>query len=96
MSKLKIAYKNLDRFNEDFLRLLKYCEIFIDNDKDQSKAVVSNFQEEIYYLHNGEIPQNGPEIVFKTFLRDSLKVRFGSYMLLFKPASLLGSFTVKV
>ncbi|PHS53533.1 MAG: ATP phosphoribosyltransferase [Lutibacter sp.] len=57
MSKIKIAIQKSGRLNEDSLKLLKDCGIYIDNGKDQLKASASNFPLEVLYLRNGDIPQ---------------------------------------
>ena len=57
MSKLKIAIQKSGRLNQDSLKLLKDCGISIDNGKDQLKVTAPNFQLEILYLRNADIPQ---------------------------------------
>jgi len=57
MSKLKIAVQKSGRLNEDSMKLLKDIGISIDNGKDQLKASAQNFQLEVFYLRNGDIPQ---------------------------------------
>ncbi|MFD0964056.1 ATP phosphoribosyltransferase [Pseudofulvibacter geojedonensis] len=57
MSKLRIAIQKSGRLNQDSLKILKDCGISIDNGKDQLKAQASNFDLEVYYLRNGDIPQ---------------------------------------
>ncbi|MBC8754950.1 ATP phosphoribosyltransferase [Kordia sp. YSTF-M3] len=57
MNKLKIAIQKSGRLNEDSLKLLKDCGIYIDNGKDQLKAAARNFPLEVFYLRNGDIPQ---------------------------------------
>ena len=53
----RIAIQKSGRLNEDSLRLLKDCGIFIDNGKDQLKASARNFPMEVFFLRNGDIPQ---------------------------------------
>lgn len=55
--KLKIAIQKSGRLHDESLALLKGCGIYIDNGRDQLKAMASNFPLEIYYLRNGDIPQ---------------------------------------
>lgn len=55
--KLKIAVQKKGRLNEDSIKLLKDCGIYIDNGKDQLKATAGNFPLEILYLRNPDIPQ---------------------------------------
>lgn len=57
MSKLRIAIQKSGRLNQDSLQILKDCGIAIDNGKDQLKAEAFNFDLEVYYLRNGDIPQ---------------------------------------
>lgn len=57
MQKIKIAIQKSGRLNEDSLSLLKDCGISIDNGKDQLKAAARNFNLEVFYLRNGDIPQ---------------------------------------
>ncbi|MGL5681531.1 MAG: ATP phosphoribosyltransferase [Marinifilaceae bacterium] len=57
MTRLKIAIQKSGRLNEDSLKLLKECGISIDNGKDQLKALASNFDMEVLYLRNADIPQ---------------------------------------
>ncbi len=54
---IRIAIQKSGRLNEDSLRLLKDCGIFIDNGKDQLKASARNFPMEVFFLRNGDIPQ---------------------------------------
>ena len=54
---IRIAIQKSGRINEDSLRLLKDCGIFIDNGKDQLKASARNFPMEVFFLRNGDIPQ---------------------------------------
>ncbi len=57
MSKLKIAIQKSGRLNEDSLKLLKDCGIYVNNGKDQLKVSVANFPVELLYLRNSDIPQ---------------------------------------
>ena len=57
MDNLKIAIQKSGRLNEDSLRLLKECGISINNGKDQLLAQASNFNLEVLYLRNDDIPQ---------------------------------------
>ncbi len=57
MSKLKIAIQKQGRLNEDSLKLLKSCGIYINNGKDQLKVSATNFPIELLYLRNSDIPQ---------------------------------------
>jgi ATP phosphoribosyltransferase len=57
MSKLKIAVQKSGRLNENSLKLLKDCGIYIENGKDQLKAQATNFPVEILFLRNSDIPQ---------------------------------------
>lgn len=57
MTNLKIAVQKSGRLNEDSLTLLKECGISISNGKDQLMAQASNFQMEVLYLRNSDIPQ---------------------------------------
>jgi ATP phosphoribosyltransferase len=55
--RIKIAIQKSGRLNEDSLALLKDCGISIDNGKDQLKVLARNFNLEVFYLRNGDIPQ---------------------------------------
>ncbi|MEM6720986.1 MAG: ATP phosphoribosyltransferase [Bacteroidota bacterium] len=57
MKKLRIAIQKSGRLNEDSLKILKDCGISIDNGKDQLKASARNYDLEVFYLRNGDIPQ---------------------------------------
>lgn len=57
MTNLKIAIQKSGRLNEDSLTLLKECGISVNNGKDQLMAQASNFQLEVLYLRNSDIPQ---------------------------------------
>lgn len=56
-TKIKIAVQKSGRLNEDSLKLLKDAGVSIDNGKDQLKASARNFDLEVFYLRNGDIPQ---------------------------------------
>jgi ATP phosphoribosyltransferase len=56
-TKIKIAVQKSGRLNEDSLKLLKDAGISIDNGKDQLKASARNYDLEVFYLRNGDIPQ---------------------------------------
>ena len=55
--KLKIAIQKSGRLNEQSLKLLKDCGIYIDNGRDQLKVSATNFPMEVLFLRNGDIPQ---------------------------------------
>jgi ATP phosphoribosyltransferase len=57
MDKLRIAIQKSGRLNEDSVKLLKDCGIFIDNGKEQLKASAANFPLDVLYLRNDDIPQ---------------------------------------
>lgn len=57
MSTLKLAIQKSGRLNEDSLKILKDCGIFIENGNDQLKALASNFPLEVLFLRNADIPQ---------------------------------------
>ncbi|MCZ4694545.1 ATP phosphoribosyltransferase [Ancylomarina euxinus] len=56
-TRLKIAIQKSGRLQEDSLRILKECGIYIDNGKDQLKARAQNFPLEVLYLRNSDIPE---------------------------------------
>lgn len=56
-NRLKIAIQKSGRLHDDSIVLLKACGISIDNGKDQLKAMARNFDLEVFYLRNGDIPQ---------------------------------------
>lgn len=56
-TKIRIAVQKSGRLYEDSLKLLKDAGISIDNGKDQLKAEARNFDLEVMYLRNGDIPQ---------------------------------------
>ena len=57
MTNLKIAVQKSGRCSEDSLTLLKECGISLNVGKDQLIAQASNFQLEVLYLRNSDIPQ---------------------------------------
>lgn len=57
MNKLRIAIQKSGRLNEDCLRLIKECDIAIDNGTDQLKVTARNFPLEVFFLRNSDIPQ---------------------------------------
>jgi ATP phosphoribosyltransferase len=57
MNRLKIAIQKSGRLNEDSLKLLKECGINIDNGIDQLKVAASNFDMDVFFLRNTDIPQ---------------------------------------
>lgn len=57
MTNLKIAVQKSGRLSEDSLTLLKECGISLNVGKDQLIAQASNFQLEVLYLRNSDIPQ---------------------------------------
>ena len=56
MEKVKIAVQKSGRLYDDSLALLKECGIAINNGKEQLIAQASNFQLEVLYLRNSDIP----------------------------------------
>jgi ATP phosphoribosyltransferase len=54
---IRLALQKSGRLNQDSLKLLKDCGIFIDNGKDQLKASAHNFPMEVFFLRNGDIPK---------------------------------------
>lgn len=54
---LRIAVQKSGRLLEDSLDLLKECGIKIDNGRGQLKAPARNFNAEVLYLRNSDIPQ---------------------------------------
>ncbi len=56
-TRLKIAIQKSGRLQEDSLKILKDCGIYIDNGKDQLKTQAQNFPLEVLYLRNSDIPQ---------------------------------------
>ena len=57
MNRLKIAIQKSGRLNEDSLKLLKDCDVDVNNGRGQLKFVSENFPAEILYLRNSDIPQ---------------------------------------
>lgn len=57
MERLKIAIQKSGRLHEDSIRILNECGIAIDNGKDQLKASARNFDLEVFYLRNSDIPK---------------------------------------
>lgn len=57
MELLKIAIQKSGRLHDDSIRLLSECGIPIDNGKDQLRARARNFELEVFYLRNSDIPQ---------------------------------------
>ena len=58
MEKLRVAVQKSGRLHDDSLKLIKDAGISIDKGKEQLKAVSGNFPLEIFYLRNGDIPQD--------------------------------------
>jgi ATP phosphoribosyltransferase len=54
---IRLALQKSGRLNQDSLKLLKDCGIFIDNGKEQLKASAHNFPMEVFFLRNGDIPK---------------------------------------
>ena len=54
---LKVAIQKSGRLQLDSLKILKDCDITLDNSKDQLKAEASNFPLEAFFLRNSDIPQ---------------------------------------
>ena len=54
---IKIAIQKSGRLYDESLELLKECGLSIDNSKDQLKASVRNFEAEILFLRNSDIPE---------------------------------------
>ena len=76
---IRIAIQKSGRLNEDSLRLLKDCGIFIDNGKDQLKASARNFPMEVFFLRNGDIPQYMRDgVVDITILGENLLIEKGN------------------
>lgn len=55
--KLKIAIQKSGRLNEDSLKLLRECGIFINNGMNKLKAEAEHFPLEILFLRDDDIPQ---------------------------------------
>ena len=56
-NKLKIAVQKSGRLNEDTMKLLKECGLDIQNGKNQLKISVENFDAEILFLRDDDIPE---------------------------------------
>jgi ATP phosphoribosyltransferase len=54
---LKIAIQKSGRLYDDSIRLLKDCGLKVDNGKDQLKASVRNYEAEVLFLRNSDIPK---------------------------------------
>ncbi len=54
---LRIAVQKSGRLLDESIELLKECGIRIDNGRDQLKAPARNFNAEVLYLRNSDIPQ---------------------------------------
>ena len=54
---LRIAVQKSGRLLDESIQLLKECGIKIDNGRDQLKAPARNFNAEVLYLRNSDIPQ---------------------------------------
>ncbi|PPK85140.1 ATP phosphoribosyltransferase [Neolewinella xylanilytica] len=54
---LRIAVQKSGRLLDESIDLLKECGIKIDNGRDQLKAPARNFNAEVLYLRNSDIPQ---------------------------------------
>lgn len=54
---IKIAVQKSGRLYEDSLRLLKDCGLSVDDGLDQLKAQVRNFDAEVLFLRNSDIPK---------------------------------------
>ena len=54
---LRIAVQKSGRLLDESIELLKECGIKIDNGRDQLKAPARNFNAEVLYLRNSDIPQ---------------------------------------
>lgn len=57
MANLKIAIQKSGRLNDESHALLRECGISINNGKDQLMAQSPNFDLEVLYLRNSDIPQ---------------------------------------
>ena len=56
-NKLRIAIQKSGRLNEDSLKLIKDCGIYMDTGNDQLKVTARNFALEVFFLRNADIPQ---------------------------------------
>ena len=54
---IKLAIQKSGRLNEDSLRLLNDCGIFVKNGHNHLKSVAENFPLEVYFLRDDDIPQ---------------------------------------
>ena len=54
---IKIAIQKSGRLYDESIKLLKDCGLRVDNGKDQLKASVRNYDAEILFLRNSDIPQ---------------------------------------
>ncbi len=54
---IRLAVQKSGRLYKDSLELLNNCGISIDNTKDQLKATARNFDMEVFFLRNGDIPK---------------------------------------
>jgi len=57
MSELNIALQKKGRMYEDSIKLLKACGFSINNSRDQLKVKVRNFEANLLFLRNGDIPK---------------------------------------
>ena len=55
--KLRIAIQKSGRLNDESLKLIRDCGIFIDNGDDQLKVIARNFPIEVFFLRNSDIPE---------------------------------------
>jgi ATP phosphoribosyltransferase len=54
---IKIAIQKSGRLYDDSVDLLKKCGLKIDNAKGQLKAKIKNYDAEVFFLRNSDIPQ---------------------------------------
>jgi ATP phosphoribosyltransferase len=54
---MRLALQKSGRLHDDSMQLLRDCGISIDNGSDQLKASARNFDLEVFFLRNGDIPQ---------------------------------------
>lgn len=57
MMSLNIAIQKSGRLFDDSVKLLKEAGLKIDNSKGQLKATIANFDAEVYFLRNSDIPK---------------------------------------
>lgn len=57
MSELNIALQKSGRMYEDSIKLLKACGLSINNSRDQLKVRVRNFDANLLFLRNSDIPK---------------------------------------